>query len=178
MLKPLRPLPPGDANVLKGTSQKPKVNVNLKSHRNEVPEEFKSCQAQGKDRWMVGYITYYVFQLLVNQALVSVYAVFVFGEQVVCQTDSDVQDKLDVAFLIGFTVVMVDMINQTLIHSYLRFKVEETDSLVVSCMYSISNAAAWILRVLLVLVSVTQMITVFTVGQSQCLEDSKIALLG
>ena len=84
MLKPLRPLPPGDANVLKGTSQKPKVNVNLQSHRNEVPEEFKSCQAQGKDRWMVGYITYYVFQLLVNQALVSVYAVFVFGEQVVC----------------------------------------------------------------------------------------------
>ena len=74
--------------------------------------------------------------------------------------------------------MVIDLINQTFIHSYLRFKVEEEQSMLVKCMYSISSTAAWLFRALLICVSITQVITVFTIGQSQCLEESKVALLG
>ena len=128
---------------------------------------------------MTAYVIYYVFNLFVNSNLLNVYVIFVFREQASClDQDSDISDSITVALLSGFTVVVIDMINQTLIHCYLRFKVEEKESMIVHCMYAISNSSVWILRVVIICVSFTQGLTISNNRKAVCFEKPDGLLLG
>ena len=72
-------------------------------------------------------MSHYLSKLIVNITLLTFYAFQVFNQHQPCLsgTSKNITDQFELAFLLGFIVVIVDFVNSGMLTVYFRFKIEK-----------------------------------------------------
>ena len=113
----------------------------------------------------MSYLIYFTATLLFNMAILSIYVMQVFTEHHHCATRSgrNITEKFEFAFQIGFSILVIDVINTNLINIYLRFmthtnqsKTVDTNEVCALSLFVVSNTFEWILRFFTITVSLLQ----------------------
>ena len=96
--------------------------------RENVLQEMLNPKSETQDtvRWMI----YYLSSLLWNAMIISFYIVQVFTEHEDCFTtrNKNLLYDMELAYYVGFSVIVLDTINGGVISFYVRFKTKENSS--------------------------------------------------
>lgn len=72
-------------------------------------------------------MSHYIAKLMVNVTLLSLYSFQVFSQHQPCLTKSEtnITDRFELSFLLGFIILIVDFVNAGMLNVYFRFKTEK-----------------------------------------------------
>ena len=110
---------------------------------------------------LLTYPVYYACSLLWNFCLIAFYTVQTFSTHESCftKTSSNITDRFEFAFQIGFTVHVADFLNTNLVGIYLRAKMAEEEKRYgyskdsTYWLMIVSSYAEWVLRISIITVS-------------------------